>query len=248
VSGTVDKLRIGVIGAGGIARRRTIAAIQRGSTCAVVAVMNPSRSAGIAAEFGIPRAYEREEDLLADPAVEAVYIATPLHLHGAQIRAAARAGKHVLCEKPLALDLAEADAAIAACRAAGVVLQEGYMMPFHGAHRAAKALIDAGRLGKLVSLRAQLSCWYPRIAGAWRQDPAKSGGGALIDLATHLYGLLEHFAGPIRRLACFAGTLVQDYPCDDASTTMLEFASGAHATVDCFFCIPDQAVRSRREP
>ena len=96
-------------------------------------------------------------------------------------------------------------------------------------------------------MRAQLSCWYPRIEGAWRQDPASGGGGALIDMASHLYDLLEHFAGPVRRVAALTGNLVQDYRSDDASTTLLEFQSGAHATVDCFFCIPDEASRTRLE-
>jgi predicted dehydrogenase len=66
-------------------------------------------------------------------------------------------------------------------------------------------------------------------------------------MATHLYDLLEHFAGPARRIAALTGSLVQDYASDDASTTLLEFQSGAHATVDCFFCIPDEASRTRLE-
>jgi predicted dehydrogenase len=96
-------------------------------------------------------------------------------------------------------------------------------------------------------MRAQLSCWYPKIEGAWRQDPAQGGGGALIDMASHLYDLLEYFAGPVRRVAALTGNLVQDYRSEDSSTTLLEFTSGAHATVDCFFCVPDEASRTRLE-
>lgn len=121
------------------------------------------------------------------------------------------------------------------------------MMKFHGAHVKIKQLVDEGRLGKIVYMRAQLSCWYPKMEGAWRQDPKLGGGGALIDMATHLYDLLEYFAGPIRRIVALTGTLVQDYRSDDASTTLLEFRSGAHGTVDCFYCIPDQASRTRLE-
>jgi predicted dehydrogenase len=121
------------------------------------------------------------------------------------------------------------------------------MMKFHGAHQKIKELIGAGRLGKIVSMRAQLSCWYPPIEGAWRQDPATGGGGALIDMASHLYDLLEHFAGPARRLAALTGNLIHKYRSEDASTTLLEFVSGAQATVDCFFCIPDEACRTRLE-
>jgi predicted dehydrogenase len=215
--------------------------------CRLVAVMDPVGVDRIAREVGAAKAYASERDLLADPEVEAVYIASPVHCHARQIVMAAEAGKHVLCEKPLTLTLKQGKEAVAACRKHKVLLQEGYMMKFHGAHAKIKELIDAGRLGKIVSMRAQLSCWYPRIEGAWRQDPKLGGGGALIDMATHLYDLLEYFAGPIRRVAALVGNLVQDYKSDDASTTLLEFKSGAHGTVDCFYCIPDEASRTRLE-
>ena len=121
------------------------------------------------------------------------------------------------------------------------------MMKFHGAHVKMKELIDEGRLGRIVYMRAQLSCWYPKMEGAWRQDPRTGGGGSLIDMASHLYDLLEHFAGPIRRIAALTGRQVQDYRSEDSSATLIEFKSGAQATVDCYFCIPDEAARTRLE-
>jgi predicted dehydrogenase len=241
------KVNFGVLGAGGIARRRTLAGLIAAKHCRLVAVMNPSKADEIAREFGAPRAYARDVDLLADPEVEAVYIASPVDCHARQIRLAAAAGKHILCEKPLTRTLAEGRAAIAACQKHGVFLQEGYMMKFHGAHRRIKELIDDGRLGRLVYLRAQLSCWYPHIPGAWRQDPKRGGGGALIDMATHLYDLLAHFAGPIADIRALTGNLVHNYSPEDTSTTLIQFASGPHATVDCCFCIPDEACRTRLE-
>lgn len=241
------KVNFGVIGAGGIAFRKTIPGMLKAKNCRLVAVMDPVGVDQVASAFGVAKAYTKEEDLLADPEVEAVYIASPVASHAGQVVRAAEAGKHVLCEKPLCLTLKQAKAAVAACRKHKVMLQEGYMMKFHGAHAKIKEMIDAGQLGKIVYMRAQLSCWYPRIEGAWRQDPKTGGGGALIDMATHLYDLLEFFAGPVRRVAALAGTLVQDYKSDDASTTLLEFKSGAHATVDCFYCIPDEASRTRLE-
>lgn len=242
-----NQVNFGVIGAGGIARRKTIPAMLKARNCRLVAVMDPVGIDAIAAEFKVPRAYTTEKELLADPEVEAVYIASPVNMHARQIKMAAAAGKHVLCEKPLTLGLKQAKEAVEACRKAKVFLQEGYMMKFHGAHVRIKELIDEGRLGKIVYMRAQLSCWYPKMEGAWRQDPKLGGGGALMDMATHLYDLLEHFAGPVRRVVAMTGTLVQDYRSDDASTTLLEFRSGAHGTVDCFYCIPDEASRTRLE-
>jgi len=242
-----SRVNFGVIGAGGIAYRKTIPGMLKARNCRLVAVMDPLGVERVAGEFGVSRAYAKEADLLADPELQAVYIASPVYCHAHEIIMAAEAGKHILCEKPLCLNLKQAKEAVAACRKHKVLLQEGYMMKFHGAHAKIKELIDAGRLGKIVSMRAQLSCWYPRIEGAWRQDPKLGGGGALIDMATHLYDLLEYFAGPIRRVAALVGTLVQDYRSDDASTTLLEFKSGAHATIDCFYCIPDEASRTRLE-
>ncbi len=242
-----EKVNFGVIGAGGIALRKTIPGMLKAKNCRLVAVMDPVDVENVAATFGVPRAYTREKDLLADPDVQAVYIASPVRYHLRQVEAAARAGKHILCEKPLARNVEEARRAVAACRKHKVFLQEGYMMKFHGAHQVIKQLVDDGRLGKLVYMRAQLSCWYPPIEGAWRQHPRSGGGGALIDMASHLFDLLEYFAGPIRRVVAMIGNLVHPYRSEDASTTLLEFRSGAHATIDCFWCIPDEACRTRLE-
>lgn len=241
------KVNFGVIGAGGIARRKTIPGMLKAKNCRLVAVMDPVDVDNIAAAFNVPRAYNTEAEILSDPAVQAVYIASPVSCHYRQIHLAAEAGKHILCEKPLTMNVKQAKEAVEICRKRKVFLQEGYMMKFHGAHQVIKEIIDGGRLGRIVYMRAQLSCWYPRIEGAWRQDPRLGGGGALIDMATHLYDLLEYFAGPIRRIAAIANTLVQDYKSDDASTTLAEFKSGAHATVDCFYCVPDEASRTRLE-
>jgi len=241
------KVKIGVIGAGGIARRKTIPGMKKAKNCELVAVMDVVGVDEIAEEFKVDGAYTRERDLLADPRVEAVYIASPAMLHLKQIKMAAEAGKHVLCEKPLTITLKDAREAVAACRKNKVFLQEGYMMKFHGAHRLIAKLIKQRKLGKIVYMRAQLSCWYPKIKGAWRQDPRTGGGGSLIDMATHLYDLLEMFAGPVKRVAAMTGNVVHDYRSEDSACTLLEFAGGAHATVDTYFNIPDEASRTRLE-
>ena len=243
----MSKVKFGVIGAGGIAFRKTIPGLLQAKNCELVAVMDVVNIAKIAETFKVAKAYTREEDILNDPEVQAVYIASPASLHHDQIVAAAAHKKHVLCEKPLTITAKEAKSAAAACRKHRVYLQEGYMMKFHGAHTTIRDLVSQGKLGKIVYMRAQLSCWYPPIPGAWRQDPALGGGGSLIDMATHLYDLLEFFAGPIRRVTAMTGNLVQGYKSEDAATTLLEFAAGAHATVDTFFCVPDESSRTRLE-
>ncbi len=242
-----DKLAIGVIGAGGIARRRPIPGLLEARTSRLAAVMDVAGAEEIAREFSAPAAYSREADLLADPSVQAVYVATPVHLHRAQVEACAAAGKPLLCEKPLAAATADAAAMAGACAKAGVLLREAYMMPYHGAHQAMRRLIAEGRIGRVVSVRGQLSCWYPPIEGAWRQRRATGGGGALIDMASHLYQLIETLVAPIEWLTAVTGNLVHAYESEDASTTLMRLANGAQATVDAFFCVPDAASRNRLE-
>jgi predicted dehydrogenase len=168
-------------------------------------------------------------------------VATPVGSHREAVLAAAAAGKHVLCEKPFGLDVAEAEEMAAACRRAGVRLGAGFMMRYHAQHRAALALIRENRIGRPVYGRAQLSCWYPLSPGAWRQDPEKGGGGSLVDMGSHCIDLLEMLLGPARRVSCFLARAVHGYPVEDGATALLEFAGGAIGTVDSFFSIPDAA-------
>lgn len=239
----------GVIGCGGIADRRTIPGMMQAKNARLVAVMDvvPEATRRVQEKYACPKSYDTAEALLADPEIQAVYIATPVYLHKDQVIAAARAGKHILVEKPLALNTAQGREMIEAVKAAGVYATEGYMMKFHSLHRRAKEIIDSGTLGKIVLMRAQLSCWYPEIPGAWRQDPALGGGGALMDMATHLYDLMRWFVGEVQEVTALVDTLVFNYKSDDASSTLLKFKSGAHGFVDAFFCVPDASVLSRLE-
>ena len=242
-------IKWGVIGAGGIADRRTIPeGILGAESAELVAVqdIDAARIDEVAANYGVTK-YEKEYDLLNDENVEAVYIATPNFLHHGQVLAAAEAGKHVLCEKPLALTLEECEEMVAACAAADVKLGVNFMMRFHACHTKIKEMIDAGDLGTVVMGRAELTCWYPPIPGAFRQDPAKGGGGAFADMGNHCVDLLEMLFGRTRRVSCFIGNLVQDYPAEDTAVAMLEFESGAKGMVDALFNVPDAASRQALE-
>jgi predicted dehydrogenase len=216
------------------------------SNCEPVALVAVNSNTRLEEKYGLP-CYHNEEALLSHSGLEAVYIASPVDMHVSQIKKTAAAGIPILVEKPLARTPAEAEDAVQICRESGVLLQEGYMMRFHGAHRRIKAMLDDGEIGRPVFVRAQLACWYPPIEGAWRQVPERSGGGALIDMATHLFDLLEMFMGPIEKVAAMVNTQVHDYPVDDSATTILQFRSGSHGVVEAFFCIPDAASRTRLE-
>jgi predicted dehydrogenase len=241
------EVKWGVIGAGGIAKRRTIPGLVQAKNAKLVALMDIVPIDDLAKEYGISNIYQKEEDLLANPEVEAVYIATPVYLHHPQFLKAARAKKHILIEKPLALNLEQAEEMLQVAQENKIKVMEGYMMKFHPLHQQAKKLVAAGELGEIVMGRAQLSCWYPEIEGAWRQDPAKGGGGALIDMASHCFDLLADIIGPIKEVIAFTDTLTFKYPVEDSATTLLRFENGSHGVVDTFFNVPDAAGQDRLE-
>src|SRR5258708_27638018 len=191
------KLKWGIMGSGGIARRRTIPegfVGARNAHLAAVYGTNPATNEEVAREFGAVAAESVERLLEAD--LDAVYVVSPVQAHHAQVIACAKAGKHVLCEKPLGRNVAEAEEMVAACREAGVQFGAAFMMRFQAQHQIAAKMIRDGQLGKPVFARAQLSCWYPPLPDAWRQDPGLGGGGSLIDMGSHCIDLLEMLFGP----------------------------------------------------
>ena len=242
------RVKWGVIGAGGIARRRTIPeGIAPASNAEVTAVydIDADANAEVARQYGARAASNVEELLEAE--VDAVYVATPAYLHYQQVLTCAAAGTHVLCEKPLGLTVAEAETMVAVMKQAGLLLGAAFMMRFLAQHQAALKLIREGRLGRPVYGRAQLSCWYPPIAGAWRQDLALGGGGSLMDMGGHCIDLLEMFFGPVTKLSCFVNNTVHTYEPEDSAVALLWFASGALGTVDACFSVPDAASKNRLE-
>jgi len=239
------KIRWGVIGSGGIARRRTI---PEGILCAKHATLgsvydiNPDVNNSVAKEFNAIAVQNIEE--LIHSEVDAVYISSPANKHLEHVISCARAKKHVLCEKPLGMTVKESEEMIRICNEEGVILGVGLMMRFLSQHQAALKLIQEGRLGKPVYGRAQLSCWYPPIEGAWRQDPETGGGGSLMDMGSHCIDLLEMFFGKIKTVSCFINNSIHDYKSEDSAVVSLKFENGAMATVDTFFCIPDNSSKN----
>lgn len=246
------KIRWGVIACGGIAARRTIPEYLQMASCGeITAVMDlaPGRAKEIAKKFNIPRFYENEKELLAQE-IDAVYIASPQNVHCRQVVMAAAAGKHILCEKPMALSLAEVDQMEKACQKAKVKFMLGFCMRNNIYNEKARELVQAGALGQMVMGRAQLTCWYPPIEGAWRQDIAVSRGGSLIDMGTHCIDLLEWIMGTtVSEVAGFQDLLTHSYrtKIEDTSTIVLRFANRAHGIIDNYFNLPDAAAQNSLE-
>jgi len=240
-----EKIRWAVFGSGGIAKRRTIPeGIVAADNAELISVFDIDQKVNreVAKQFGATAADSMDELLKAD--VDAVYIATPAFLHCEQVLACSQAAKNVLCEKPLGMTVEETEKMISACEKAGVVFGTAFMMRFHSQHQTALKIIQDGKLGKLTYGRAQLSCWYPPIEGAWRQDAAKGGGGSLMDLGGHCVDLMEMFFGKLKKVSCFINNTVHDYDPEDSAAAILFFENGAIATVDTFFCIPDNSSKN----
>jgi predicted dehydrogenase len=239
------KIKWGVIGSGGIAKRRTIPeGIMHAEHASLSSVydINAEVNKAVATTFNA-NAVNSIPNLI-DSGIDAVYIASPVNMHFEHVMACAKGKKHVLCEKPLGMSVQETEKMISFCRQEGVVLGTSFMMRFLTQHQAALKLIREGRLGKPVYGRAQLSCWYPPIEGAWRQDPKSGGGGSLMDMGSHCLDLLEMFFGKIARVSCFINNNVQAYPSEDSAIVSVAFENGAMGTVDTFFCIPDNSSKN----
>ncbi|MEN6387023.1 MAG: Gfo/Idh/MocA family oxidoreductase [Phycisphaerales bacterium] len=239
------KIKWGVIGSGGIALKRTIPEgiiPAANAELEIVYDINAQINKKVAEKFGVYAAQSIDE--LINSNIDAVYIATPANVHCQQAIACAKAKKHILCEKPLALTVEETKKMFQACKKANVNLGTAFMMRFQSQHQAALKMLRKGQIGKPVYARAQLSGWYPPIEGAWRQDPKQSGGGALMDMGIHCINLLEMFFGEVKQVSCFINNTVHNYKSEDSAAVMLCFKNGVIAMIDSFFCIPNASSKN----
>jgi predicted dehydrogenase len=235
-------VRWGVLSTADIAVTKVIPGLRRAGNAALlgIASRDAATASSVAARLGIPRAYGSYEELLADPDIDAVYIPLPNHLHARWTIAAAQAGKHVLCEKPLALTAVDAQGMVDACREAGVLLMEAFMYRLHPSWVAVRDLVASGRIG---GLRA-VDSWF----SYFNDDPAnirnirEVGGGALYDIGCYSVNLSRMLFGaePVR----IRSSVVRE-PADgvDVLTSgILEFEAGV-ATFSCSTrAEPDQRV------
>ena len=244
------KIKWGVIGCGGIADRRTIPGMMLADNAELVAVMDANGEVAekVREKYNAKFAFDNYEELLAIDEIDAVYIASPVFCHKEQAFAAAKAKKHILLEKPMALTVEESKEIADYCKKEGVKLGVGLMMRFHSYHQAMKKIIAEGKLGDVVSMRGQLTCWYPDIPNNWRQNKALSGGGALMDMGIHCIDLLQYITGlKATEVTGFAGTQTFSYNADDSAAIVMKMENGALAMVDANFNIPDAAAKCKLE-
>jgi 1,5-anhydro-D-fructose reductase (1,5-anhydro-D-mannitol-forming) len=231
-------LGFAVVGPGRFAAGRTMPALMRAQGCAPVAVVgrDRARTEAFAAEHGIPAAYDDLAAALADPRVDAVWVATPHNLHRPVVEAAAAARKHVLCEKPLATTIEDARAIVAACRRAGVALGAGYHLRHHPLHEEMRRIVASGDAGEVATIEGEWSLESPASSGAaWRRDPEASGGGLLTGTGIHVIDLLRFVLDDevVAVAAMSNGADSPISPLETRAAAVLRFAGGTLGIVRC---------------
>ncbi len=195
------------------------------------------------------------ERFLQAPGLDAVYVATPNHLHRPLVEAAAAAGKAVLCEKPMALDAADAQAMLEACERHGVFYATAFDQRFHPAHRRAAELVRAGAVGRVTAVRIVYACWVGASWSDdnWRIDPARAGGGAFFDLAPHGLDLVAMLLGePLEAAVILGQHRVHDYATapggvDDGAMVLARTGSGVLVQLHVAYSCPEFLPRRRLE-
>jgi predicted dehydrogenase len=227
----VDKVRWGIIGVGNVTERKSGPGFQLAERSELVAVMR--RNADLAADYArrhsVPRWYDDAEDLINDPEVDAVYVATPPNSHREYAVRVAQAGKPVYVEKPMGRTALECEEMISACERAGVGLFVAYYRRSLPRFATVKELLEGGRIGQLrsVSIRNERTAQVGGTGnGEWRVDPEISGGGYFVDLGSHILDLLDWLLGPATYAAGVATDRGGRYRAEDLVTGVFTFSSG----------------------
>ena len=223
-----------VIGIGDIATRRVIPAIesQPGSRLYGLVTRDPAKAAAYHA-----RVWSTLDEALSDPAVHAVYIATPVFLHAPQTIQSLKAGMHVLCEKPMAMNAVEAGSMVRAAEQTARTFGVAYYRRMYPKLQRAQQLIGAGAIGVPVIAELTSHGWLdekPEKSGdrSWLVDPAKAGGGPLYDIASHRIDVLNFLFGQPLRATGYLSNAVHHYAVEDNATVMIDYANGVRGLVD----------------
>lgn len=219
-----------VIGIGNITKRRVIPAIQAEPRSRLYGIVSrhPDKAKGFNAHV-----WASLDEALADPNVDAVYVATPVFLHAPQTIQSLHSGKHVVCEKPMAMNEAEARRMIDVAGKSGKLFGVAYYRRTYPKVKRAKQLLEAGVIGKPVLAELTSHAWFDGSSDrSWLVDPAKAGGGPLYDIASHRIDVLNFLFGKPQRATGQLSNVVHRYAVEDNATVLIEYAGGARAIVD----------------
>ncbi len=219
-----------VLGIGDIAIRRVIPAIQAEPRSRLYGLV--TRDPAKAASYNT-RVWSTLKEALADPEVQAVYVGTPVFLHAPLTIQSLRASQHVICEKPMAMNEAEARTMLQAAEQSGKTFGVAYYRRCYPKVQRAKELLAAGVIGKPVVAEFTNHMWFDGTGSrSWLVDPAKAGGGPLFDIASHRIDVLNFLFGQPQRVAGQLSNVVHHYAVEDNATVMIEYAGGVRGIVD----------------
>lgn len=219
-----------LIGIGDIATRRVIPAIQAEPRSHLYGIV--TRDPAKASAYNT-RVFRTLDEALNDSAIDAVYVGTPVFLHAPQTIQSLRAGKHVLCEKPMAMNEVEARAMLEVAEKSGKSFGIAYYRRCYPKLRRAKELIAAGAIGKPVLAELTNHMWFDGTGSrSWLVDPARAGGGPLFDIASHRIDVLNFLFGKPVQVNAQLSNVVHAYAVEDNATVMIEYTNGVRGVVD----------------
>lgn len=229
-------LRWGLIGCGDISRKRVAPALRDLADADLVAVNRAQfeRAEEFAAEFGARKVYREWMELLEDPEIDAVYVATPVDLHAPVTIAAAEAGKQVLCEKPMALDLSQCDEMIRACRLNRVKLGVAYYRRFYPVVRRVTELIVSGQIGRVILAQINAFEFFnpgPDHPRAWFVSKERAGGGPMFDFGCHRIEVLLNLLGEVTGVHGSVRQLAFQRDVEDTAIAVLDFKASSQAII-----------------
>jgi len=229
----------GIIGCGDVVRKRVAAAIQAHPECRLLAACrrDDAKLNAFCDDFQVAHRFQNADQLIGRKDIDAVYIATPVHLHASQAIAAMQAGKHVIVEKPMALNPSECQAMLKAAEATGRKLSVAYYRRFYPAYQRIKQLLTSGKLGDLLCINIVTSAPLPSPEddGYWRVDLKQGGGGPLMDVGSHRIDLLIDLLGMPTNVQAITSKVAASYESENIAGLTLQFGTGAQVSLQCLF-------------
>ncbi len=231
-------LKWGVLGAGSVAQRRTMPAINLADNAELYSLFSRDKAKAqrLADEHGATCYFTDVDALIQDEQLDVLYVSSPVYLHCEHVIKGAEAGKHILCEKPMAMNVEECQRMIDACATNDVQLQLCFLFRFHSCFQKLRKWIQDGRFGRVLELRMPFLKSID-VNGTWRSRRDEGGGGALMDLGAHAVDLIRYLAGEIRTVTGMFSTLLNDYEVDETASVLMRLENGAHAYTDVSFAI-----------
>jgi 1,5-anhydro-D-fructose reductase (1,5-anhydro-D-mannitol-forming) len=220
-----------VIGVGDITKKRVLPAILAHERSTLRAIL--TRSPEKAAPYACP-VYDSLDEALRDKEINAVYVATPVALHASQSAEALQAGRHVLCEKPMAMNYPEAMDMVSCARDSGRLFGVAYYRRLYPKLQRAKALVEAGAIGQPVLCEANSHSWVPPgiEPDYWRFNPELAGGGPLYDIASHRIDAMNYLFGNPLRATGSTSNAVHQYAVEDNASVLVDYPNGVRGVVD----------------